>query len=321
MRARLLCCAVLIVLITPLAHAQDAATLLKELQQHDAALAAGFTASGTIVGPNQPILSPTTMTRTWRLTLDAERCALLMEVTAHEEPTFRPPLRPGGVDAKGWLYEPLRMTWWAYWGKEFCGLHDEDTLFKVSPADEVVELSKAQSTTLFPPDDRGLGLFRGAICWSMGRFYAKFITTVSSVRKLENGQLAISALGNDGSDRPGRWELIIDPAASWMVREARFYTPLEPEQLDFEMTSTGTEKVGEMHLPKTVRVQLFAGDALGTPIYTLTFNPHLERFDEPLYARAQAAMQLPASETHQIFDHRNPAKPNIRQARELSSPE
>jgi hypothetical protein len=282
--------------------------VLKELQQHDALLTAGFTASGTIVGPNQPMGSPTRMTRAWRLTLDGERCALLMEVTTYEKPVFRQPFRPGGVDAKGWLYEPLRMTWWAYWGKEFCGTHDEDTLFKVSPTNEVLELSKSQSTTLFPADDRGPGLFRGAICWSMGRFYARFITTVSSVRSLNDGQLAVSALGKDGSDSPGRWELIIDPAASWMVREARFYAQPKPDKVSFEMVRTGTEKVGEVHLPKTVRVQLFAGDELGRPLYTLSFNPQLEKFDETLYAKAEAAMQLPPSETHQIFDHRNPPR-------------
>jgi hypothetical protein len=64
----------------------------------------------------------------------------------------------------------------------------------------------------------------------------------------------------------------------------------------------------EVHLPKTVRVQLFAGDELGRPLYTLSFNPQLEKFDETLYAKAEAAMQLPPSETHQIFDHRNPPR-------------
>jgi hypothetical protein len=59
-------------------------------------------------------------------------------------------------------------------------------------------------------------------------------------------------------------------------------------------------------VPASVLVRQFSGDEPGTPLFTLRFNPQLEKFDQVLHAKAHAAMQLPPSDTREIFDHRNP---------------
>ena len=58
--------------------------------------------------------------------------------------------------------------------------------------------------------------------WSIGRYYSKYIDKIVEVSTDNNGILTVTAVGQGTSKIPGKWELKINPAAMYMVQEAKF---------------------------------------------------------------------------------------------------
>ena len=306
------------------ALAQDELEVLRNLKNYDSIYQSGFTVSGTRKCPEHLILGQLTIDveRKWRLAFEGDRCGYLMEMLEYEKPKFQEPEGDRGpfLDEDGWLLLPLRKRQWGYWGADVSGNNYEDTTMKISPENEVVEIGKMHNSLLFGPRDAGPNAPKRAILWSSGRFLSQVIDEVTLVTKSASGRIAVSALGRKGEGHPGRWELEIEPAAAWMVREARFYSDARPNVIDCEMQNSGTIWSGPYCTPSNALFNYggpIKGATLRGDVEELTFDPVIEQFDEKLYEGAKQAVTEDRPPKLTIHDFRV-SPPFIFQPDELS---
>ncbi|HUT31781.1 MAG TPA: hypothetical protein VMX13_18480 [Sedimentisphaerales bacterium] len=298
MRYYLAICMALCLWLDVDALGQDGLEVLRNLKNYDSIYEAGFTVSGTRKCPEHLILGQVIINveRKWRLAFEGGRCAYLMEIVEYEKPKFMDPKGRdrGSLTQDGWLMLSLHTRQWGYWGADVSGNHYEDTTIKVSPDNQVVEVGgNIHNSLLFDPKDAGPNAPKCAILWSLGRFFSKLIDEVTLVKESSDGRITVSALGRKEEGEHGRWELEIEPAPAWMVREARFYSDAKPDVISCEMKNSGTVWSGSYCIPgnavfnyggpiKDARVR---GD-----VEELTFDPVIEQFDEKVYEGARQAV-------------------------------
>ncbi|MBA3316199.1 MAG: hypothetical protein H0T47_23280 [Planctomycetaceae bacterium] len=83
---------------------------------------------------------------------------------------------------------------------------------------------KTNETVIFhTPDDVARVLQIYDLQWAMGRGYSSHIEGITSVDETPDGMLRVSANGSVTHNWKGRWELLIEPAAGHLVREAKFF--------------------------------------------------------------------------------------------------
>lgn len=100
-----------------------------------------------------------------------------------------------------------------------------DTFYSVTPAHEVKQTFQSTILSRCAPEASTLVLPLRRTLWSLGRGYADFLEEVTAVEQLADGLVKISATGIFDRGDPGRWELEVDPKASYLVRRAFFYAP------------------------------------------------------------------------------------------------
>lgn len=190
----------------------------------------------------------------------------------------------------------VRTRVWGYGGAGASGAYYEDTNFRATAKDGIVESGKGPLVLLYGPRDTEATVGVYYYMWGLGRMFSKALDKVTRVEKSKDGLLVVSALGRNAYQDNGRWELEIEPAAAWMVRKARFFflskqqdTSPEPDQLSTTMTNSGTVWSGSYCIPKEAAVNLFAHvSEQNTRQYT--FDPVVEKFDEKLYVDVQQAV-------------------------------
>lgn len=286
--------------------AEDGAEVLEKLKRYDSIYEAGFTISGTQA--SQDIVFQQGVKHKWRLTFEGDRCGYLMEMLEYEKPKFQMPdnNREISLNADGWRLQSVRTKKWGYWGDDVSGNYYEDTVLKISPGGEVAEVGKMHNTSLFGPRDVGPNIPKRVILWSLGRFYSKLINEITEVKELPNGRIIASALGKKGDGQPGRWELEIDPAAAWLVREARYYSEDNPDVIKCEMKNSGTKWSGSYCIPQKALFN-YMGPIEGNKkhyLNELTFDPKVEKFDEKLYNGSQQAVTKNRPPKLTIHDYR-----------------
>ena len=141
----------------------------------------------------------------------------------------------------------------------------------------------------------GPNVAKRTVLWSLGRFFSKNIDEVTLVKPSTNGRLTVSALGSKGKGWTGRWELEIEPAAAWMVREARFYHETRPDVINCEMKNSGTTWNGPYCIPQYAQFNYGSSIKGGRAraeeaLSELTFDSAIEQFDEKLYEGARQAV-------------------------------
>lgn len=289
-------------------RAQNGPAVWENLKRYDSIYEAGLSVSGTLNSQDQLVrrMPRIEVNRRWELAFDNDRCGYLLEIVGYEKPKFHEPNeRTGGsLDAHGWLVLPIRTREWGYWGADCSGNLYIDTVIRVSRTNEVVETGTMYNSSLFGPKDVGPNIRKRTLLWSLGRFYGQLIDQITSTQPLGNGRIRVSALGHRG-DQSGRWELEIEPAAAWMVREARFYDERAPEIVAGEMKNSGTAWQDSYCIPQSA-VFNYQGSVDGHKETTsaLTFAPAVAPFDEKLYESAQQAVTKDRPPNLTIHDHR-----------------
>jgi len=279
------------------ALAQDGAEVLDNLKRYDSIYESGFTVSATRKNLEHLITGQAiNVERRWRLAFEGDRCGYLRELIEYEKPKFREPQegdRYGLLD--GWMYTTLRRRQWGYWGSDASGMHCEDMSLKISPENEIVQIGTIYNSILFGPKDAGPNVAKRTVLWSLGRFFSQNIDEVTLVKPSTDGRLTVSALGSKGKGWPGRWELEIEPAAAWMVREARFYHDIRPDAINCEMKNSGTTWSDPYCIPQYAQFNYGSSIKGGRAraeedLSELTFDSAIEQFDEKLYEAARQAV-------------------------------
>ena len=274
----------------------DDRNVLQNLAQYDSIYRAGFALSATERGLDQIGLGegPTfRVERRWRLTYEGDRVGFVMDVTDYEEPSYLPPdQRPWEAGRPGpeleEMYVAVRSQKWGYWGDEACGNHYVDASLVVTPDGQVTRRGTMNCVKLHRPKDIQPIADKLSFQWALGRFFSEHIDKVTHVEESEGGRLHVSALGNRHKGHNGKWELVIEPAAAWIVREARFYGETKPDKLKVDMSNEGTVRSGSFCIPQKARVNFFGRakeDSAST--HHFTFHPVVDEFDEELYKQCE----------------------------------
>ena len=220
-----------------------------------------------------------------------------MQMLEFVKPEFQLPKEEdiGTISEEGWLIFDIRTRQWGYWGNDVSGHQYEDTIFKLSPEKELLEISKSYNRFLFGPDDAGPNVLKRTILWSLGRFFSKIIDEVTNVEKLNDGRIIVSAIGKKSKTESasGRWELVIEPTAAWIVREARFYKDVKPDVIACEMENSGTTWIGSYCIPHKALFNYDSSIENKQDFYfnEIVFNQDIEQFDDKVYQEAYHAVK------------------------------
>ena len=264
------------------AGAADALDLLKKLRAFDAVYEAGFTAEGTGVFPGEPGI-PARPTE-WKITIDGDRFVLREKATEVPAPDYektRVAFRgPGGEVAYSVPGILTRRT--IFWGPELCSSVAFDLTFRPDSEGQVTASGhENRRVQLYRPDSEAMALFRMKIMFSLGRGYSGYIDELESVSQLGDG--AMKCTGTGKWIWNGSWELVVDPAAGYMVRSAKFL-PEIPEIPGLEVTTSGVKWFGARCVPeKSVWVDaLSSATKQEIPITcrSATLQPDLELIKE-----------------------------------------
>jgi RNA polymerase sigma factor (sigma-70 family) len=140
------------------------------------------------------------------------------------------------ADASGFFYfnGPLRPgVWSAPQAMAIAGVTGDINLYRPNP----VTLSEYLEMPL----------------WRVGRGFAKYLERISSVEALENGRLAIKVEGKPSYSRATKWEMIVEPAAGYLVRSATYYVDDSDRTIAkprYVITTSGVKRFGSLALPE-----------------------------------------------------------------------
>ena len=87
----------------------------------------------------------------------------------------------------------------------------------------------------------------------VGRGYAKHIESITSVEALANGRLSVKAKGKPFYARATKWELVVEPAAAYLVRSATYYVDDSERTIEkprYVITTSGLHWFGSLALPE-----------------------------------------------------------------------
>lgn len=207
--------------------------LLKYLKDFDSSYKSGFTASGTYKRGEMIIK--------WQFTSSNNELAYQEDVVE----AFGPSALNNFCD--------LRRVY--YSGNKYHARYDfVGTLTKEGKltdwSRESAGLAKAGSLMIDDPDAPTYKLPLKQVWMSMGRGYSEHISDIVGIKEVANGLLSVTAIGTDISNREGaKWELLVDPDAAYMVREAKMYQDGK-DKPSIYMKNSGTKWYGSLCVPE-----------------------------------------------------------------------
>ena len=312
------------------AAAQSPSEVLEKLKASDSIFQAGGSVSGTQIrvdldsqfgGRPSGILKDRLK---WKLAFEPGRAGYVIELVDHDKPEYEPPPPPAASDdtrrntqmgpiwggprsytSEGLMRYHIRSKEWWSWGDDISGHQLIDTMRTISPENEMAVIGTMYNSSLWSPRSIDYNMPKHTVLWSLGRFYSTLIHEISSVEKLPDGRLLVSATGVKYGTEPGRWDLVIEPDAAWIVREARFYRDVKPDKIRFEMVNSGTTWSGAYCIPEEAVCNYSGPIEGGTfPAVELTFDPVVVEFDEELFAAANHAITTDRPPNLTISDNR-----------------
>jgi hypothetical protein len=299
------CWRVIITLLTivtwyyPCAAAPDKEQILRMLQQFDAVYTEnGFTVEGTTTEkaskedqPGQP-----DVTRNWKMTIQGKRAAATYEVVGPIEGIYF--VEPGSSpmadhDPDGNTIVGVLTKREVYCDSQRSNMYTEHTVHRIGPDNSVLEKAIARDATVSGPGLTGVGRYIKEGLWSVGRGFSQFIDEITGVEELANGKIRVVAKGRQSDVYYGRWELVIDTEAAWMVRHAKFFHKDYPDVIDCESVNSGLIWNGSLAMPTKTAIN-YGGpidqesDTLKVEFAGISSGP-----DEKLIERLQSGTKPP----------------------------
>ncbi len=260
----------LLFVVTPsvFAAAQDGAAVLRSITTNDALLTAGgVTIEGTAIRLPGRITFPVREDRKragpaarykWKFTcVSTNQIAYDKEVV--EVLRWKDWLLPGASipepsDERAWMYgrllafiNPELTGFYNLMGPLKPGIWSAPQEMKRNGVDGAINLYQPRPGPLTLSDYLDLPLLL------VGRGYAKHLESISSVQPLAGGCLSVQAQGTPFYARATKWELIIEPAAAYLVRSATYYVDDSDRTIAkprFVITTSGLQRFGSLSLPE-----------------------------------------------------------------------
>ncbi|HUT30133.1 MAG TPA: hypothetical protein VMX13_10105 [Sedimentisphaerales bacterium] len=224
---------------------------LARMAAFDSVYEASFTATGTGIFPGKPGIParPTV----WMITTDGSRTFISEEATEVSPPDYEKTRRPirGPRPGSGTNYSvPGILTkQQTFYGSEFSCIMSSDVTFRPNSEGELVASSDDKgSVILFPSDSRTLELVKWKKMSILGRGFARYIDELTSVADLADGTQQFVGSGTFLTFK-GSWEIIVDPAAAYMVRRAVFSAERSGNPV-VEVSTSGTKWFGDRCIPE-----------------------------------------------------------------------
>jgi hypothetical protein len=196
-------------------------------------------------------------------------------------------------DRRSALYEP-----------DFQGIHWTTNLFTVRPDGEAKKEQGPANVTLARPF-HPLELNEiSAVVLPAGRGYAGLIDQVISCKEVNKGIFNLQGEGRWVSGLACRWELTVEAAACYIVREARCLT-LDNKVLDI-ISNKGIAWFSRGPLPKTG--QFLSSPTLSLdPTWQITYMDLSDKADEELIRHNRALLRGEFTTGTEVFDDRSGA--------------
>lgn len=141
---------------------------------------------------------------------------------------------------------------------DMCGESVTNSALQVDSSNAVSERDRSYSIWQYPPDNTKNMYYSLRLVFSMGRGFSRYISAIESVSP-ESGPhgagLRIEAIGTCISAAQGKWNLLVIPADSYLVREATFTIDGSPEPL-FSVTNNERIQDGDMLIAQSAKFQL-----------------------------------------------------------------
>lgn len=326
-----------------------AAHLLEQLRRKDAMMQRGFYLSGIMhIRYMLPSLSLPGLDRDssrFELASDPSRMAWQSRfLQLHGTPRYVPPHTEEAVnerydyDKEGYMIFRIHAAEDEIYEPKILSAKRADVkVVSISPTG-VMEISSGQSPVLFLyPDEWGDVTVEAArALQSTGRGYSYLIDTPITATRRSDGLLELWARGRDAksiqnvplsvfkgyfhSGASGTWVLVIDPAADYLVREARFYREGERKALSACYTE-GVLQVGNLSIAAQGR-WIIAPDREVPPCeYRFVFERFRSSFDDSFYQNVRKRIfDLPDGTSVMDYRHSEDGFISWRYFREKRSP-
>jgi beta-lactamase regulating signal transducer with metallopeptidase domain len=188
--------------------------------------------------------------KNWTLTMAKGRRVLIVKSADVPVSTFRPvALTVDEAKAgRGWPGAEVEDT--TFWGQNYVGKFEEYRTY-TREGRQIKVMANNTHVSFYLPDDTSRDRPLMQLMWSMGRGYSKYIHELTSAVRLADGSVKCSGPGTDspGDKDPARWELVVDPAADYMVRSAKF-TEEGGKSPSYEVTTSGAKIKDERTVPE-----------------------------------------------------------------------
>jgi hypothetical protein len=237
---------ILLLFLCPAAPAAlSGSEVLSRLQAFDAAFQAGFTASAIQPGVAKEAFNTDkaipAVDKEWQIVMANGRYALVVKSVDVPPSAYQPAAyAPDDVDPV-----PGRITVEnedrTFWGPDYVAKYEFGRSYSLE-GDQVKVSTELAVVSFYPPDYAAGNRPLKRFLWSTGRGFAKFVYELTSAVELEDGTIKCLGPGTDSGASQGRWELVVDPAAGYLVRSAKYYEPdaLEADTPAFVITNSGT---------------------------------------------------------------------------------
>lgn len=240
---------------------QDANSLLQSMRDVDGVYKDALTLSGEIqIGPHFMRPSDPGGVFSWRMTREGEEVVLHRKRLAEVQPLIVPQgsSRFADYNEKGNLIAQILV-------EEIYHFSPSERFRRVvfqrmlcDSAGVILDQAPVEVVTLFSADDPTPTLAVNQSLWAMGRCFSECITDVISMTAEGSGMVFLVAKGFDSPGRSGVWNIKVDTAHSFVVREASF-VPEWRGSPSFEMSNTGTLTNGTAMVSSTAVWKSFVG--------------------------------------------------------------
>jgi len=316
-----LLCGVLLIAAQGLSARADAMRgdeLLKNLRDFDSAFTAALTLEGTEIFPRSPYLPgvpPVPMK--WKLTMHGERCAVTFEAAGLPKPEYvKEKRRWVRHDSHGNTRVSIVTGRTVCFCPKFTSDVVTETLFRVSPANQAEVVRTSRTVNLYAPDAATLIVARDKALWTTGRGFSRYLRGIQSIEQRPDGLLGVKAVGFHGPEKThGTWELVVDPNAAYLVREAR-YQHDQRDSPSHVIENTGLRWIGSCCLPE--RGSWTRPHLKGNKNMVQCQSARLEE-DRELLTQAEKLVQGPHPAGTTIIDYRM-APPFVQELKTAQSP-